>query len=96
MVEGSQRGRWEEVQLVVSDRQLLQFTLKRSCAITFQISRLSINLTFKSLEGSAVNLCNLVVIEFKRRDPWQTLKLARAQHRQMVVVQSQEIKRFQT
>ena len=110
MVERPQRRGGEEVQFVVSDRQLLQLTCNPphhniSNNNNNNISNININnnnnisnilrLTFEPLEGSAVYLCNLVVVELKRGEARQTLEVARAQLAQVVVVQSQEIKRLQ-
>ena len=90
MVERPQRRGGEEVEFVVSDGQLLQLTFK-----PFQIAPSIYHLTFEALEGSAVDLCNLVVVELKRGEARQALEVACAQRRQKIVVQSQEIKRFQ-
>ena len=113
MVERPQRRGGEEVQFVVSDRQLLQLTcnpphhnISNININNNNISNININnnnnnisnisrLTFEPLEGSAVYLCNLVVVELERGEARQTLEVARAQFAQVVVVQSQEIKRLQ-
>ena len=119
MVKRPQRREGEEVQFVVSDRQLLQLTcnpphhnISNNNINNNNISNININnnnnininnnyisniwrLTFEPLEGGAVYLCNLVVVELKRREAGQTLEVARAQFAQVVVVQSQEIKRLQ-
>ena len=101
MVKRPQRRGGEEVQFVVSDRQLLQLTCNPP---HHNISNININinnisnisrLTFEPLEGGAVYLCNLVVVELKRGEARQTLEVARAQFAQVGVVQSQEIKRLQ-
>ena len=114
MVKRPQRRGGEEVQFVVSDRQLLQLTcnpphnnISNNNNNNTNISNININinnnnisnisrLTFEPLEGGAVYLCNLVVVELKRGEAGQTLEVARAQFAQVVVVQSQEIKRLQT